>query len=148
MLAFPSSVAALDLVKRIGASDVSNALKVSCGLSLPGPLEEEKIVVKSSYLLGIYKQDVGNYLYVYIPLVGAPDKSFTCIIPEGNVSHGLLLCALLRCIGREGVVDPAKSAGGMVRNPRGDFLVHGMSALFNVEANDKVTDLLMARPSR
>jgi hypothetical protein len=145
MLAVNPHWRALEVVSRIGASEVSNALKLSCGIGLSGSLAEERKVFNGSCLLCIYQQDVENYLYVHVPFVGGPDKGFTCIIPEGNVSHGLLLCALLRAIGREGVVEPAKSAGGMVRNLLGDFVVHGVSALFNVEANAKVTELLAAR---
>lgn len=145
MFAVSSQPRALEVVSRIGASEVSKALEVSCGLRVSGVLREERTVSNGSYLLCIHQEDVKNYLYVHVPLFREPDKSFTCLFPEGNVSHGLLLSALLRAIGREGVVEPERSAGGMVHNPQGDFLVHGVSALFNVEANAKVTELLAAR---
>lgn len=142
MFASPSHSRSPQVVSQIGVAEVSKALELSCGLRSSAVLEEVRALSQADYLLCMHRPDIKNYLYVHVPLFREPGKSFTCLYPEGNVSHGLLLGALLRAIGREGVVEAEKSAEGMVRDPLGDFHVHGMSALFNVEANTRVTELL------
>jgi hypothetical protein len=137
---------ALNLVAQIGTTELLRFFDVQIRPEFTRSFVEDRKVIGESCLLCVGMPGATEHIYNYVPFNADPSKGYVCIFPAIQLSsHGLLLHSMQRAIGREGIIDSAKAAGGMVRDPFGDFAVYGEGALFQREANAEVTRLLAVR---
>ena len=143
MLSIQDPKQAFETVAAVRTKDLMKHLCVPIRPEFLQQYSDRSFCLDSNYILCVTMNNQFEHLYVHTPLCAAPQKGFFCIFPAIQLnSHGLLLHAIQRAIGRAGIIKEDAAASGWVRNPLTEPKVYGVGSLSGREVNDKLLVLL------
>jgi hypothetical protein len=118
-------------------------LPIEMEASYQEKLSEKSFKVDRNELSIVKHPGTEQYIYIRVPFCAMPQSGLFLMFPPLHLaSHGILLGAMLRCIGRPGLVNDLEATGGFVEKPDGDFRIHDSSAFLGNDSNKHLEEVL------